>query len=229
MKAIGNAGWRMGLGLGIVLLGFGAARAEETLTVHTDAEGNTTFRHDAINDKRDESYGTIIVEKAPPVLRNEDEYRKASPGDNAVWVPGYWRWDVNASEYTWVSGLWRRAIPSQTWNNGKWVEKDGGYVWQNGYWGSETAAKRIFVTEAPPAPKEELRGTASKPGDVWIPGAWQFDGAKYNWVPGAWESPAVAEMTWVEGAWLKTVGGYEYVPGHWDYEADTRAYVIKKD
>ena len=225
----------MGLGVVVAAFGLGVARADEKVTIKSDekvtiksdSEGKITIRHDAIEDTYDESYATITVKTAPPEPRNEEEFIKVRPDEKAVWIPGYWRWNTTVSEYQWVSGVWRRQIPNETWHPGKWISVDGNYMWQRGYWGPEGETKYIVVKDAPPAVREETRGTAPSPNHIWIAGLWKYDGGKYVWLPGSWERPATEDMTWVPGAWLKTASGYEHVPGHWDYTVETRTYVVK--
>ena len=224
----------MGFALVAAAVGLGSAWAEEkvtikpdeTITIKSDSGGKITIRHDAIADTYDEAYSAITVKTAPPEPRNEEELMKVRPDEQAVWIPGYWRWNTTASEYEWVSGVWRRQIPNETWHAGKWISVDGNYTWQRGYWGREGDAKYIVVKEAPPVAREETRGNSPGTEYIWIAGLWKYDDGKYVWLPGSWERPATKDMTWVSGAWLKTSSGYEYVPGHWDYTSETRTYTV---
>src|SRR4051812_18638656 len=50
---------------------------------------------------------TPLVAKQPPDPVAEVPPDQRPEGDNVVWVPGYWSWDQDASDFLWVSGFWR--------------------------------------------------------------------------------------------------------------------------
>ena len=53
---------------------------------------------------------TDTVPKAPPGPIPELPPRDKPPGDNLIWIPGYWAWDPEKNDYLWVSGIWRAAL-----------------------------------------------------------------------------------------------------------------------
>src|SRR4051812_47032276 len=69
-----------------------------------------------------------VVEEVPPDLKPE--------GDHVLWIPGYWGWDDERSDYLWVSGFWRNVPPSRRWVPGSWQRVSAGYQWVHGYWGA---------------------------------------------------------------------------------------------
>src|SRR5947209_531058 len=48
----------------------------------------------------------IVVSKAPPGPIDEIPPDVKPEGD-VVWIPGYWAWDDDRSDFIWVSGIWR--------------------------------------------------------------------------------------------------------------------------
>ena len=57
------------------------------------------------------------------------------PGEDYIWVPGYWAWSP-AAGYYWVPGTWVLAPePGVLWTPGYWAFDGGLYYWHAGYWG----------------------------------------------------------------------------------------------
>jgi hypothetical protein len=54
---------------------------------------------------------TPLVPKAPPDAIDELPPDQKPEGDNIQWIPGYWAWDEERTDYLWVSGTWR-AVPT---------------------------------------------------------------------------------------------------------------------
>lgn len=69
------------------------------------------------------------------------------------------------------------------------------------------AAARIYVdvriNVAPPPPRVER--VIVRPGYVWVPGYWRWDGRVHRHV-------------WVTGYYVRARRGYRYVPAHWVHE-----------
>ena len=61
------------------------------------------------------------------------------PGDNVVWIPGYWSWDDSRNDFLWVSGIWRNLPPGRQWVPGYWSEAAGGFLGQEGLVGRRHA------------------------------------------------------------------------------------------
>jgi len=58
------------------------------------------------------------------------------PGDNYIWVPGYWAWDPDGGDYYWVPGTWVLAPQvGYLWTPGWWGWSGAAYIWHPGYWG----------------------------------------------------------------------------------------------
>lgn len=78
----------------------------------------------------------VTVGVAPPML---PVYAQPPiPGDGYLWTPGYWAWDSNLGDYTWIPGAW--TLPPYVgalWTPGYWGWGGGYYHWHHGYWGRE--------------------------------------------------------------------------------------------
>lgn len=73
----------------------------------------------------------VMVDTAPP----NDFYEEVAPcpGDNFVWVKGYWSWDGN--RYVRVHGHWMaRPHATAVWVPGYWSEHHGKWRWHEGSW-----------------------------------------------------------------------------------------------
>ena len=53
----------------------------------------------------------IVVPKAPPAAIEELPPDQRPEGANVMWIPGYWGWDDERSDFLWVSGVWRALPP----------------------------------------------------------------------------------------------------------------------
>ena len=58
-----------------------------------------------------------VVPKAPPAAIEEVPPDEKPEGDNVAWIPGYWAWDDERTDFLWVSGVWR--APSTPTNGGR--------------------------------------------------------------------------------------------------------------
>ena len=50
-----------------------------------------------------------VAPKAPPAPIEELPPDERPEGGNVAWIPGYWAWDDERSDFLWVSGIWRSA------------------------------------------------------------------------------------------------------------------------
>jgi hypothetical protein len=74
----------------------------------------------------------VSVSIGPPALPDypQPEY----PGDNQLWMPGYWAY--GSDDYYWVPGIWVAApAVGLLWTPGYWGWRGGAYWWSAGYWG----------------------------------------------------------------------------------------------
>ncbi len=72
----------------------------------------------------------------------------------------------------------------------------------------------IYVRLGPPAPRME-RIPPPRPGYVWRPGVWRWNGSRYVWSGGYYVRPPYARAHWVPGHWVHRRHGWFWVRGHW--------------
>ena len=157
----------------------------------------------------------VVVPNAPPEAVQEIPPEYKPDGENVEWVPGYWAWDDQASDFVWITGVWRVVPPGHQWQPGYWHQTEVGYQWVGGFW-STNSADNITYYDAPPETLE--RGPSSPaPNDdyFWNPGSWTYDDG-YQWQAGSWH-PLREDWVWVPARWVWTPAGCVYVAGHWDY------------
>jgi hypothetical protein len=121
-------------------------------------------------------------------------------GNHVLWIPGYWGWDTDRSDFIWVSGCWRAVPPNNSWVPGYWAKVKGGYQWIAGVW-TTADTEEIEYLPAPPATLEDGPQGTSSSDNIWIPGCWVRHEGRYAWRPGFWEQ---GRPNWV---WEATIGG----------------------
>ena len=169
----------------------------------------------------------IIVASAPPELIEELPPEQQPEGDNVTWIPGYWLWDDDQSDFLWISGIWRNIPPGRQWIPGYWDELEGGrYQWVSGYWSDGETEEVSYVAEAPPA-SVDTGPNIDAPSDdhTWIPGNWRYQETRYVWSPGYW-TPLRQNWTWVPSRYYWSPRGYVYVDGYWDYAVVNRGVLF---
>jgi hypothetical protein len=158
--------------------------------------------------------GPVVV-KEPPAPIEEAPPQEKPAGDNIVWIPGYWGWDSDSSEYLWVSGFWRTVPPGRTWTPGHWQRTAEGWQFVSGFW----AKAEAIETEYLPAPPATLDRGPSVPAPVqtstYVPGIWVYQTSRYLWRPGYWVAYRPG-WVWTPSFYRWTPGGYIYVAGFWD-------------
>src|SRR5262245_10963391 len=60
-----------------------------------------------------------IAPKAPPDVIEELPPEQKPEGE-VVFIPGYWSWDEDRSDFIWISGFWRVPPPGRQWVPGNW-------------------------------------------------------------------------------------------------------------
>ena len=167
----------------------------------------------------------IVVTKAPPGVIEEMPPDIRPEGDNVTWIPGYWAWDDERSDFLWVSGTWRALPPGRAWIAGYWGQIPQGYQWTSGYW-ADAAARETTYLPAPPATVEVGPNIEAPSIDYgWTPGCWVWYQEHYAWSPGYW-AQGRANWDWIPAHYIWTPRGCIFVGGFWDYSVERRGMLF---
>ena len=161
--------------------------------------------------------------KEPPPLIDEVPPDQKPNGDNVQWIPGYWQWDDDKSEFLWISGFWRQAPPGRAWIAGRYTKTANGWQWTSGYWSG--ADKQPLLPE-PPAPVQAEPATPPPSDDsTYVPGTWVYRDARYRW-----RAPYYLDYrpgwVWQPAQYVWTPNGCMFVDGYWDYPLDQRGMLF---
>ena len=145
----------------------------------------------------------IVVTKAPPSVIEEMPPEERPEGDNVTWIPGYWAWDEERSDFLWVSGTWRALPPGRQWMAGYWGQTAQGHQWISGYWADATVQETTYLPP-PPATVEVGPNIAAPSMDYgWTPGCWMWSQGRYAWRPGYW-AQGRADWDWMPSHYVST-------------------------
>jgi len=169
----------------------------------------------------------LIVASAPPALIEELPPEQQPEGDNVTWIPGYWAWSDDQSDFLWISGIWRNIPPDREWVPGYWDELDGGrYQWVSGYWQDPEEGETTYIATAPPRSVDTGPNIDPPSADhTWIPGNWRYQDTRYVWSPGYY-TVLRPNWTWVPSRYSWSPRGYVYVDGYWDYAVVNRGVLF---
>lgn len=167
----------------------------------------------------------VVVTKAPPDVIEEVPPEERPEGDNVTWIPGYWGWDDERSDFLWVSGTWRALPPGRAWMAGYWGQSPDGYQWTAGYW-ADAAQKETTYLPPPPATMEVGPNIAAPAEDYgWSPGCWVWYSGRYAWRPGYW-AQGRADWDWSPAHYVWTPRGHIFIGGYWDYPVARRGVLF---
>ncbi len=170
---------------------------------------------------------TKVVPKQTPDPIDEVPPDQKPAGDNVQWIPGYWAWDDDRTDFVWVSGIWRIPPPDRQWVPGHWDHAEGGWQWTPGFW-QAAQEDQIEYLPPPPAPPEGA-AAASTPApsedSVYIPGSYVYRDTRYFWRPGYWVDYRPG-WVWIPAHYVWTPCGYVFVEGYWDFELDRRGLMF---
>jgi hypothetical protein len=77
------------------------------------------------------------------------------------------------------------------------------------------AAAGITVKIGPPEAKVVVPPPPPKPGQVWVPGYWDYQGNDYVWVDGHWETERTG-YRWRERRWVQRGDVWYSEGGTWE-------------
>ena len=167
----------------------------------------------------------VVVPKTPPEVIEELPPDERPEGVNVTWIPGYWAWDDERTDYLWVSGVWRALPPGRQWVAGYWGKAGTGYQWTAGYWADSAASETTYLP-APPATVEAGPNIAAPSADYdWSPGCWVWYENRYAWRPGYW-MVGRSDWNWCPASYAWTPRGYVFVDGYWDYSIERRGVLF---
>ncbi len=167
----------------------------------------------------------LIVQKEPPAAIEELPPDQRPAGDDVAWIPGYWAWDDERTDFLWISGIWRTLPPGRQWVPGYWGRTSRGVQWTSGYWADAQATEVEYLPE-PPASVEAGPNIAAPTADhTWLPGSWIWQQNRYAWQPGYWAA-GNSDWDWVPAHYMWSPRGYVFVDGYYDYSVDRRGIVF---
>ena len=167
----------------------------------------------------------VVVTKAPPDVIEEMPPEERPEGDNVTWIPGYWAWDDERSDFLWVSGTWRALPPGREWMAGYWGKTTQGYQWTSGYWADATAQGDDLS-----APAASDRGSGSQYRSAFR--GLRLDAGLLDLVSGALRlAPGLlgarpGGLGLVPAHYVWTPRGYIFVGGFWDYPVERRGVLF---
>ena len=167
----------------------------------------------------------IMVPKAPPAAIEELPPNRKPEGANVAWIPGYWGWDDERSDFLWVSGVWRALPPGRQWVPGYWGRSGQGSQWTSGYWADAKASEVEYLPEPPATVEAGPNIAASSADQTWLPGCWVWQQGRYAWRPGFWAA-VEPDWVWIPAHYVWAPRGYVFVDGYWDYSIGRRGVLF---
>ena len=165
------------------------------------------------------------VPEIPPEAVDELAPEHRPDGANVTWIPGYWAWDEEATEFIWVSGIWRNLPPGRQWIPGYWWESGREHQWISGYW-ADADVEEVEYLEQPPASLEKGPNIkAPSRNHSWVPGTWRYRNSRYAWQGGYWNEVR-PNWIWVPSYYTSTPRGHIYVDGYYDYDVPRRGVIF---
>jgi hypothetical protein len=188
------------------------------------------------------TYASVSVNIAPPAPQVEVV---PAPRRGQAWVPGHWQGRPRLNQYVWVPGRFVQVRAGYAYVAPRWVQVGGGWQFREGGWIPQAAYNRGVrdidrdgipdrwdadrdndgtpnradnrpnVPNAPPPPPRAETRPQARPGQVWVPGNWQWrPQSGYVWVAGHFESRRPGQI-FVPAHWSQVNGSWQMTPGRW--------------
>ena len=219
-RRTGNRGYNLGSHNAIAAQP-GPADGEEGVQVLTRGPVHEAFAETVTFDPEP----GIVVPKAPPAAIEELPPDQKPEGANVAWIPGYWGWDDERSDFLWVSGVWRALPPGRQWVPGYWGRLSQGFQWTSGYWADAQASEVEYLPEPPATVEVGPNIAASSADQTWLPGCWIWQQGRYAWRSGSWAT-VEPDWVWVPAHYVWAPRGYVFVDGYWDYSIGRRGVLF---
>ncbi len=173
--------------------------------------------HEAFATTAEAPTAGVLVPKIPPAPVEELPPDQKPAGDNVQWIPGYWHFDEERTDFIWISGFWRVPPPGRVWLPGSWREMRGGWQWVHGFWQQPLPEQAELEYLPPPPVQLEYAPSIPSPSQTsfYIPGSWVWRN-HYVWRPGFWVEHRI-NWVWVPAHYRWTPGGYIFIDGYWDH------------
>ncbi|MEQ9409802.1 MAG: hypothetical protein RIK87_18850 [Fuerstiella sp.] len=167
----------------------------------------------------------IVIPQTPPAAIEEIPPEQRPQGANVAWIPGYWAWDDERTDFLWVSGIWRALPPGRQWVPGYWGRAGRGAQWTSGYWAAGEANELEYLPEPPATVESGPNVPATSADQIWLPGCWLWQQNRYAWRPGYWAN-GNSDWDWVPAHYVWTPRGYVFVDGYYDYTVARRGVLF---
>jgi hypothetical protein len=167
----------------------------------------------------------VVVEKPAPEPIEELPPDQKPAGANVDWIPGYWAWDDERSDYLWISGIWRSLPPGRQWVSGYWGDSGRGSQWTSGYWADAQASEVEYLPEPPETVEAGPNVEAPSADHIWSPGCWVWHQTRYAWRPGYWVT-AQPNWVWIPAHYVWSPRGYVFVDSYYDYSVARRGVLF---
>ena len=167
----------------------------------------------------------IVTPKAPPDAIEELPPEQRPEGANVAWIPGYWAWDDERTDFLWVSGIWRALPPGRQWVPGYWGRAGEGAQWTSGYWADSESSEVEYLPEPPATVEAGPNVPAPSVDHIWLPGCWLWQQNRYAWRPGYWAA-GQSNWDWIPAHYVWSPRGYLFVDGYYDYTVARRGVLF---
>jgi hypothetical protein len=168
--------------------------------------------------------GVVIAKVAPEAIEELPPEQKPD-GANVAWIPGYWAWDDERTDFLWISGIWRSLPPGRQWVPGYWGNVREGSQWISGYWADAQLTEVEYLPEPPTTVEEGPNIEAPSENHIWTPGCWVWNETRYAWRPGFWVE-AQPNWIWIPAHYVWCPRGYLFVNGYYDYSVARRGVLF---
>lgn len=163
----------------------------------------------------------LTIDREPPQLIEEQPPESRPEGDDVVWIPGYWGWDDETSDFIWITGVYRNRPPGHRWVPGYWASVEGQYQWVSGFWVRDDVTEVQYLPEPPESLDQGPSSPAPSSDYFWNPGCWNWGGSSYGWRAGYW-ARCQPGWIWTPSYYNWTPRGYVCSYGRWDRPWATR-------
>lgn len=203
------------------------ARSEEAINASEEPSGITVLARGPVHEAfaapaNPRPQPSPVISKQPPTPIPEVPPDEQPSGKDVQWIPGYWDWEEEKTDYLWVSGTWRVPPPERKWVPGYWSQTENGWQWVSGFWAPEEQKQVQYLSPPPTSAEDESRPPAPLTGKAYVPGIWVFNNYhRYVWQPGYWYD-CQEDWVWIPGYYIWTPAGYVWVEGYWDYCPEDR-------